>query len=59
MKNFGNSRKDSFLETIPVSSIESKNDTLSKRMKFNFSYFTKQDAGQNFNEWSEDQQNKL
>ena len=46
-----NSRKDRFLASIPEASIDLPEDTLTKRCKFNFSYFCKQVAGQSFAEW--------
>lgn len=59
-KNFINSRKNQFLESIPVVSIESPDDTLTKRCKFNFAYFDEsQSAGQKFSDWNHEQLTKL
>jgi hypothetical protein len=41
-----NSRKARFLASIPQASIEAQEDTLAQRCKFNFSYWTQHDAGQ-------------
>lgn len=56
MKKFKNPKKDSFLSKIITSSIDNKEDILTKRCKFNFHYmdFT-QSAGQKFEEWNHDQ----
>jgi hypothetical protein len=59
MSGFENKRKGRFLETIPLASIEVHDDTLTKRCKFNFSYFLKQAAGQSFDEWDHGQLIKL
>jgi hypothetical protein len=55
----GNSRKAAFLASFPEASIESSDDTLTQRCKFNFSYFVKQDTSQSFDEWSYGQLVKL
>ncbi|MBM6550762.1 hypothetical protein [Marinomonas ostreistagni] len=58
--SFKNSRKDGFLSKIPTISIFSENNDLSKRCKFNFSYFDRdQDAGQDFKDWNQDNIVKL
>ncbi|MFZ4877042.1 hypothetical protein ACL9RI_18360 [Janthinobacterium sp. Mn2066] len=59
MSGFDNNKKGSFLATIPVASIELDDDTLTKRCKFNFSYFYKQQASQSFDEWDHGQLIKL
>ena len=58
---YGNSRTVSFLSTLKeFPSLESKNDDLTTRCKFNFSYFdSTQKAGQDFKEWSPGQLHKL
>ncbi len=53
------SRKERFLASIPQASIEAASDTLAQRCKFNFSYFEKQAAGQDFDEWEAAQLVKL
>lgn len=55
MTNFVNSKKDAFLKKIPIASLESDNNDLSVRCKFNFSYYCVQPAGQSFDEWNESQ----
>lgn len=53
MKKPHNARKDSFLASIPQSSILLPTCTLAKRCKFNFHYFdNSQDAGQDFSDWT-------
>ena len=60
MKKIKNSKKDNFLKSIPTASIDSINDTLSKRCKFNFSYMDfSQQAGQKFEDWTHNQLSKL
>ena len=49
-KKFKNRRKDAFLSSRPIVSIESADNDITKRCKFNFSYFTIDEAGQNFSE---------
>lgn len=50
---FKNSRKDAFLSSIPTASIDSDDDLLATRCKFNFSFMDhSQDAGQSFDDWS-------
>lgn len=47
---FGNTKKKTFIESRPISSIETSG--IEKRCKFNFSYFDAyQDAGQSFEDW--------
>ncbi|WP_321416455.1 hypothetical protein [uncultured Desulfobacter sp.] len=51
MTKFGNSKKNRFLEKRIKASIESHQDTLIERCKFNFSYMDfSQKSGQTFNE---------
>lgn len=51
--SFKNKRTDSFLASISTSSIESMDDDLSTRCKFNFSYLDfSQSAGQSLDDWS-------
>lgn len=54
MSKFPNSGKDKFLLSIPTASIELPEDTLHSRCKFNFSFFEKQAAGQDFSDWSKE-----
>lgn len=51
MSRFGNEKKGSFLESIPRISIETEDNDLASRCKFNFSYFDVQPAGQAFGDW--------
>jgi hypothetical protein len=51
MSGFGNSRKAIFLAGREICSLDDENDLLAERCKFNFHYFLKQDAGQDFAEW--------
>ena len=58
--SFKNSKKTNFLKTIPTADIESYNDLLTARCKFNFAYMDfSQQAGQRFDDWSKDQLSKL
>jgi len=52
VSKFDSQRKTSFLAGIPTASLENADCTLTRRCKFNFSYFDKQDASQAFSEWS-------
>lgn len=57
---FGNSRKASHLGELPEWGLESKDDTLTKRCKFNFSYFCKQPGvGKHFGDLSKAELNDL
>ncbi|MCB4751220.1 MAG: hypothetical protein LGB55_07200 [Sulfurovum sp.] len=48
-----NSKKDAFLSSLPEISLNSEENDLAKRCKFNFSYFVNDDeAGQNFTDWT-------
>ena len=55
MKAHFNSKKDAFLRSFPTESVDSDNDKLTDKCKFNFSYmdFT-QPAGQRFEDWSKE-----
>lgn len=59
MSGYKNRRAVAFLASIPAASIDDDRDDLTMRCKFNFSYFQKQDAGQDFSEWNHDQLKKL
>ena len=60
MKTFKNSKKDDFFNKLIKSSLESENDNLIIRCKFNFSYMDfNQSAGQTFKDWGEDKIIKL
>jgi len=55
-----NSRKDSFLASIPTISLDSDDNDLTSKCKFNFGYFDVQDGiSQDFKEWSQDELSKL
>lgn len=57
--SFGNKRKERFIATIPVCSLDSSTDKLTAKCKFNFAYFEKQAAGQDFHEWPEGKLHKF
>ena len=57
--SFGNSKKDSFIAGIPICSLDSATNKLTEKCKFNFAYFDKQAAGQDFHEWPEGKLHKL
>ena len=59
MKKYNNEAKNIFLSEIPTCSLETDTDCLSEKCKFNFAYFDVQPAGQDFCDWSTDQQTKL
>lgn len=60
MAKKGNSRKASFLSSIPKISINANKNDLAQRCKFNFSYFVNDDdAGQDFKDWSQEELSKL
>lgn len=46
------SRKARFLSNISIASIESADDDLTRRSKFNFSFFQGTPPGQDFGEWT-------
>jgi len=54
MVKFDNSLKTAFLNSVPIVSIENKDDKLTERCKFNFSYMDySQSAGHTFEQWSD------
>jgi len=58
--SFGNNRKTSFLNSIPITSLDDDKNNLAKRCKFNFSYFdNSQISGQDFKDWNHVQLIKL
>ena len=60
MTHFQNSRKDKFISSIPIVSLENESNDLTNRSKFNFSYFDEsQNAGQKFEDWDHKQLVKL
>jgi len=60
MGKFNNSQKESFLGSIPTTSLDNDTDKLTLKCKFNFAYFNPhQDAGQDFNEWNHPELVKL
>ena len=50
-----NKRAGAFLDSIPLASIENKDDKLAQKCKFNFSYFINDSAGQDFRDWTQKQ----
>lgn len=54
-EKYKNSRKESFLDSIPLASIESPDDRLACKSKFNFAYFDVQESSQSFSDWDKDQ----
>ena len=54
-----NSRKEGFLNSIPTTSLDDDSNDLTLRCKFNFSYFTLDEAGQDFNDWKQSELSKL
>lgn len=60
MGKFKNTQKESFLDSIPTTSLDSDTDKLTLKCKFNFAYFNaSQDAGQNFSDWNRNELTKL
>ena len=60
MKKFKNKLKDNFLKTRPTESLDNDNDTLTKRMKFNFSYLDCDQPGcDKISDWKDIQLHKL
>jgi len=60
MAKKANSKKASFLASIPKISLNTTDNNLAQRSKFNFSYFVNDDkAGQDFNDWTKDELVKL
>ncbi|GEM_PF-377071 len=59
-KKFQNRKKIAFLDTIPKVFINSDNNTLTLKCKFNFAYFdNSQEVGQDFSDWSQNELKKL
>ncbi|SFV75354.1 hypothetical protein MNB_SM-3-374 [hydrothermal vent metagenome] len=54
-----NSKKQNFLNSIPIISLEDATNDLTLRCKFNFSYFIVDSAGQDFKDWSQNELSKL
>ena len=60
MAKKGNSKRASFLESIPQISLNAFENNLAERCKFNFSYFVGSDtAGQDFTDWTKEELVKL
>lgn len=59
MTNFSNSKKERFIKQLPRDGLESPENDLTIRCKFNFSYFCKEPPGQDFSDWTPEQQKKL
>lgn len=60
MAKKGNTKKASFLASIPKISLNSESNDLAKRSKFNFSYFVNDDkSGQDFIDWNNEELVKL
>lgn len=59
MGKYKNKQRKSFLGKIPQTSIDDDSNDLSKRCKFNFSYFTTGNAGQDFSDWDKNKLSKL
>ena len=53
MSSFPNSKRDRFLLSRDICSLEDDGDKLTERCKFNFHYFTVQAAGQDFGGWNQ------
>jgi hypothetical protein len=60
MSKFSNSKRDSFLNSIPQVSLDSDANDTTKRCKFNFSFFDVQaGVSQDFDDWAKDELVKL
>ncbi len=60
MNKFTNRKKNTFIDSIPIISLDSDSHDIVNRCKFNFSYFdSSQKAGQDFSDWTQDQLSKL
>lgn len=60
MSNFKNTKKKSFLDSISIISLDSGDNNLTGRCKFNFGYFDVQNGiSQGFEDWSHDELIKL
>jgi hypothetical protein len=56
MGKFNNKKKESFLASIPTISIDTEDNDIAQRCKFNFSYFINgNEAGQDFKNWNHKQ----
>ena len=59
-KNFQNSKKLFFLDSIPQTSLDNDSDKLTLKCKFNFAYFNgNQEVGQSFIDWNHNELVKL
>ncbi|MEA2018543.1 MAG: hypothetical protein U9N59_08850 [Campylobacterota bacterium] len=58
-KKYNNSKKISFLDSIPTVSLDDDTNDLTSRCKFNFSYFRKDEASQDFKDWNQNELSKL
>jgi len=60
MAKKGNSKRASFLSTIPQVSLNATENDLAQRCKFNFPYFVNSDeVGQDFGDWTKEELVKL
>jgi len=59
MTKFHSSKSQSFLDSIPQVSLDDASNNLTRRCKFNFSYFHVQACSQDFCDWTPDQLHKL
>lgn len=60
MAKKGNNKRDSFLSKIPKISLNTDDNNLAQRCKFNLSYFVNSDeAGQDFKDWTQEELVKL
>jgi hypothetical protein len=60
MTKSSNARKEAFLSSIPTVSIETPDDKLTVKCKFNFAYMDfSQSAGQSFEEWDKNKLSQL
>ena len=59
MARYTNTKKTSFLDAIPTVSLDDEKNDLTLRCKFNFSYFTIDEAGQDFKDWTQNELSKL
>lgn len=56
MSDYKNSRKEALFLRLPTTSIDSEIDNVTEKCKFNFHYMDFQPAGQNFQDWENDNQ---
>jgi len=60
MSKYANTKKTSFLDLLPKTSLDNETDILTIKCKFNFAYFDNtQDAGDDFSDWSKNELTKL